>query len=270
MNDKRWRWRRWAIVLLPLLLLSVLYEYAVSSPAKARETLVMPEDACMKDGSLVTHKGGWPKYVYNQTYGWFDTSHFGTGDPAQVIADVRTAVARGGGIVTIIQGIRDNITGYEAYYWVSGEVSEQEILGVAFGIYTDWSWRFEAWQARPPLSLVNPLTPFAIEDLPSQYLGFFAAAHNLTYQQVFACYLGGVKAFATSADPPHFLFGDDVTDEDALEVQRLANESFEPLVKTASGWRHQSWPKEMRLTAVPPTLTTWSFLEETSWYFVAE
>ncbi len=114
------------------------------------------------------------------------------------------------------------------------------------------------------------MTPFAIEDLPSQYLGFFAAAHNLTYQQVFACYLGGVKAFADSSEPPHFLFGDDVTDEDALEVQRLANERFEPLVETNSGWRHQSWPEEMQLTAVPTGLDTWSFLDETTWYFTTE
>jgi hypothetical protein len=32
----------------------------------------------------------------------------------------------------------------------------------------NWSTRFESWQAEPPQGLVGPLTPFAVEDLPSQ------------------------------------------------------------------------------------------------------
>ncbi|HXW00830.1 MAG TPA: hypothetical protein VEC93_20620, partial [Anaerolineae bacterium] len=113
------------------------------------------------------------RYFYSDRYGWFDTGHFGTGNPAQLIANLEAAAKKGGdNIIALSQDVRGGVTGYTAYYLISGKVSSDDVVSVALGVYLDWSIRFEAWQGQLPRSLVGPFTPFSIEDLPTQYLGF--------------------------------------------------------------------------------------------------
>ncbi|GIV78161.1 MAG: hypothetical protein KatS3mg050_2555 [Litorilinea sp.] len=209
-------------------------------------------------------------YLYSERYGWFDTAHFATGDPAQVIRDVHAAVARGGDQVVIQQGLRGGITGYTAYYWVSGRVPRDRILGVALGIYLDWSRRFEAWQNRPPRALLGPFTPFAIEDLPSQYVGFYASAHRLDLAYVLACYLDEMEP--TDEAPPRLTLAADLAGkvEPVLPgIRRLVNRAFTPLVPTPDGWRRVPWPKALRMMPVGSASGLWHFVSEETWYFDA-
>ncbi|MCB9421154.1 MAG: hypothetical protein H6667_15235 [Ardenticatenaceae bacterium] len=257
-------------MLMPLAVLAGLYEYVLGEQRPYKSlNIVLPGRDCLADpshDSEAARKTPWSRYLYNDTYGWFDTSHFNTGHPAQVISDVVTAVQQNGRVITISQGVRDNLTGYSASYWVSGEVDEAEITAVAWSIYVDWSTRFEQWQGEVPRSLAGPFTPFSIEDLPSQYLGFFAAAHRLTYEQVFACYLGGIE-IATD-DPPHFGFEDDPADPNSLpDLLRLRNETFMPLVETEAGWEHLPWPPAMFMATAVSKPDTWFFIADETWYF---
>jgi hypothetical protein len=257
---------------LPLAVMAGLYQYVLGQQQPLKSTyIVIPGRDCPDDPAndpATIRKMPWTHYLYSDTYGWFDTSHFNTGDPAQVISDVVTAVHQNGRVITITQGVRDNLTGYSAAYWVSGDVSQTDVLAVAWGIYADWSMRFETWQGEAPRSLAGPFTPFAIEDLPSQYLGFFAAAHQLTYEQVFACYLGPIE-IATD-DPPHFGLEDDPANPDSLpDLLRLRNETFMPLVETETGWEHLPWPPAMAMTPAISKPDTWFFIADETWYFDA-
>ncbi|MBE2199188.1 MAG: hypothetical protein IAE79_11290 [Anaerolinea sp.] len=257
-------------LVLPVLFLSGMYRYAVGQQAPPEpEVVVLPGGNCPTGQSPKVGEGldaPWPQYLYTGMYGWFDRSHFQTGEPAQVISDVQAAITAGGGVITISQGVRDNLTGYTARYWIAGSVAEPDALRVALGVYLDWSRRFESWQGEPPRSIAGPLTSFAIEDLPSQYVGFFAAARGLSYAQVFGCYLGGMETAV--ADPPHFDFAaNSAESHDLLKMTRLRNDTFTPLVQTEEGWQHRPWPEGMQLTAVGSKPGTWYFLGETTWYF---
>lgn len=256
--------------ILPLMVMAGLYEYVLGQQRPLKSSyIVLPGRDCLDDStsdSEADRKTPWTRYLFNETYGWFDTSHFNTGNPAQVISDVVTAVQGNGRVITISQGVRDNLTGYSASYWVSGDVSQTDVLAAAWGIYADWSIRFETWQDEAPRSIAGPFTPFAIEDLPSQYLGFFAAAHELPYEQVFACYLGGIE-IATDA-PPHFGLEADPADPDSLpDLLRLRNETFMPLVETETGWEHVPWPAAMLMTPAISKPDTWFFIADDTWYF---
>ena len=167
-----------------------------------------------------------------------------------MIDDLQAVVIENGGVITVTQGVRDGLTGYTASYLVSGDVAAEDVVGVALGIYMDWSIRFEGWQAEAPRSLAGPFTPFSIEDLPTQYLGFFAATSNLKLADLFVCYLGHVEA---AEGPPHIQVVDEQTDEmlDLPEVERLTNEGFQPMVTTEVGWQLVSWPVQLRLKPVP-------------------
>lgn len=209
------------------------------------------------------------QYLVSDTYGWFDRSHFNTGQPEQVLRDVATAVASGGGVITIKQGVRNDIAGYTADYYVSGHLAENEITPAALGIYLDWSIRFETWQTQPPQGLFGPLSPFAVEDLPSQYIGFFARANNLSLEQLFACYLGPVRG--SDQGPPDFISITDFpnSNQDQLKllgIERLQNKSFMPLTETPDGWQQVSWPESLLMTSLPSSSLSWGFLADATWY----
>ncbi|MEZ4646781.1 MAG: hypothetical protein R3E31_29325 [Chloroflexota bacterium] len=123
--------------------------------------IVVPAGGNCRDSQSAKSSAGlitpWPHYLYDETYGWFDTSHFHTGNPDKVIDDVKTAVSAGGGVITISQGVRENLTGYTARYWVAGSVAEPDVLHVALGIYLDWSQRFEGWQDNRRVVFAGPL-----------------------------------------------------------------------------------------------------------------
>jgi hypothetical protein len=207
------------------------------------------------------------RYLYSVAYGWFDARHFDSGNPDQVIADVRAAAARGGGIISLRQDVRGGLTGYTGHYLISGDVTEKEVIGVALGIYMDWSGRFEAWQGRPPRSIVGPLTAFSIEDLPSHYVGFFARATGMENAEVFACYLGEVEG--TDITPPHLLFYNeaDPATPTVPRVRHLVNTKFTPLVLTREGWRNVGWPNGMQLVPIDSSSGLWHFEQEETWYF---
>lgn len=207
-------------------------------------------------------------YFYNDAYGWFDTSHFYTGNPAKIIEDVQAAVLSGGDTISITQQVRDGITGYTAYYRISSDVPKDMTTGVALGIYLDWSNRFEAWEESPPHGFFGPFTSFAIEDLPSHYIGFFSTVRGLDPAYVLACYLGGVQA--TDQAPPRLVAPEHLpgsTSSIDVPIQRLTNKSFSPLVWKNGSWRHVPWPRSMRMEAVSSSSGLWQFESDETWYF---
>jgi hypothetical protein len=225
---------------------------------------------CDQDGSgelRLVHPLPDTRYLYNERYGWFDTTHFDAGNPAKVIADVEAAVSSGGGIISISQSVRGGITGYTGHYLVSGDVAPEQINGVSLGIYMDWSIRFEAWQGRLPRGLVGPFTSFAIEDLPTQYIGFIEDATGLQRSVLFACFLGEVKA---AEAPPHLW---PVTEPHTVSngpvlprIKRLTNETFQPMILTQNDWETVSWPEPLRRNPIPSNYSTWLFEMEETWY----
>ncbi len=225
---------------------------------------------CDQDGSSelrLVHPLPKTRYLYNERYGWFDMTHFDAGNPAKVIADVKAAVSSGGGIISISQSVRGGITGYTGHYLVSSDVGPEQTIGVALGIYMDWSYRFEAWQGQLPRSLVGPFTPFAIEDLPTQYLGFIEDSTGLDRSVLFACFLGEVKA---AKAPPHLW---PVTESHTVSngpvlprIKRLTNETFQPMILTENDWETVSWPEPLRRNPIPSDYSTWLFEMEETWY----
>lgn len=225
---------------------------------------------CEQDGRgelLLVHPLPDTRYFYSEDYGWFDVTHFDAGNPAKIIADVEAAVSSGGGILSISQSVRGGITGYTGHYLVSADVDPEQIIGVALGIYMDWSIRFESWQGSLPRSLVGPFTPFAIEDLPTQYIGFIEDATGLQRSVLFACFLGEVKP---AEAPPHLW---PVTEPHTISngpllprIKRLTNETFQAMILTENDWETVRWPEPLRRNPIPSNYSTWLFEMEETWY----
>ncbi|MCA9996386.1 MAG: hypothetical protein KDE56_11595 [Anaerolineales bacterium] len=261
----KWVWWKWFIVMVCLLLGSfaqLTHSYQVAQPV-ALDCNRQAKRASRVTALPHTH------YLFSERFGWFDASHFNTGQPGKVLQDVETAVANGGGVITIQQGVRENITGYKAAYRLSGRLRKADVIPAALGIYLDWSMRFEAWEAGLPRGLVAPFTPFAVEDLPSQYLGFVSYAKKMSLEALFACYIGSVTALEEG--PPDLVLSDEVAGtEGQVGIMRLQNKTFTPMVPTEAGWQRVNWPKPLHMWAMSSSPISWQFLAETTWYFAAD
>lgn len=251
----------WLIVTFAVL---CLIELVVDQDAPAQAiALYLP---CEPRVNVGADSHGNARYWYSDTYGWFDTSHFGAGNPRKLIADVGAAITNGGGYILVKQDVRDGLMGYTAYYYVSDNISQENIIPVALGIFMDWSVRFEEWQQQMPHGLAAQFTSFAIEDLPSHYIGFFAAANQMEYASVFTCYLG--IASATNVAPPHLQLTAASNTSPLPAVSKLQNRTFVPMVQNEAGrWVHVSWPKRMRIFAATADEGMWRFISDKTWYF---
>jgi RHS repeat-associated protein len=209
------------------------------------------------------------RYYFSSTYGWFDSSHFNTGQPAEIIQGVREAVANGGGMVIIDQDLGPST--YMGEYWVSGDVSGKELLGVAYGIYEHWSIGFEEWQDRAYLGLLDAwsASSFAIEDLPSNRLGFFMNAAGLTREETLSL-LGGVTA---TDSVPHFIFPENGMDLGVPpyapnnRIERIYNKEFTPLVPSGNQLQRVPFPEPLTITPISAESGLWEFRGESAKYF---
>lgn len=173
------------------------------------------------------------RYYCNSEYGCFDRSHIGTGDPPDILRQVKHAINSGGGVVVIRGNISTPIPGvsfvFVGYYRISSDLKPEDAEGVALAIYMHWSIGFEAWEGTLP---GGDATSFAIEDLPTHYLSFYMAANNLSREQAFAL-LGAFEG--TEEDP----------------TREVKNYGFNPMVQDEEGnYNEGSWPEAMQITPI--------------------
>jgi hypothetical protein len=133
-----------------------------------------------------------PRYSYSTHCGWIDWSHAGTGMTSRLIQAVQDASdrlrSRGGtrpepvhapGMTS--QALGTTLTEVTANPHIKRPLSADEVLSVALSIFRLTSKAFEF--AQEWTQLIGQ-SSFSEEDLPSNILGFYRAARNLSRQDV--------------------------------------------------------------------------------------
>jgi RHS repeat-associated protein len=231
------------------------YTYGLSNPIKYRDPsghdvdCAIGESGCRqqvaKEKGTYTLPSG--QYLYTQQYGWFDRNHIGAASPKDVIDQVRYSILHGGSEVNVRDGTKGGFR-FRSTYQVVGKdgATEEYINGVALGIYTDFEVRFEFWEG-----LIAPFTPYttmyAIEDLPSDYLGFAMAAKDLTLEQAFAhLEPDSSKVTGTNTDPP----------------RSWDNSQKNYWISPKVNGVNVSWPQELAITPIGlgDGVTAWGFV----------
>jgi RHS repeat-associated protein len=134
-------------------------------------------------------------YLFSSRYGWIGRGHALPGLAREVISKVTQKVRTGGGAIVLgpqpSVRLAPGIYGvyYERRYSISPKVAPEQINGVARGIYEDAGIRYEKWQSGFPFGT----SPFANEDLPSNYLGFVQALRGWSEERTVS-YLGDLTA----------------------------------------------------------------------------
>jgi RHS repeat-associated protein len=242
------------------------YLYVANNPLRYTDPSghCPPGTPCLDVG-----KGGgeepFSQYMYTR-YGWIDFSHVGVGSPSGLIQSVAAKSAVGGGELTYRSGICGEWNGislylqFEATYRVEGELLGDQIVPVALGIFEDFSDRFESWQATfwPLPRLVK--SSFAIEDYPSNFVGFYMAATGQVSELDFVFRTLGGGVTPPGSEPPDDFWG-------CRGSSNLKNDSFQPKVLDDRGnWVHTQWPGAMQRmvdSMITDESGLWSYVSHT-------
>jgi hypothetical protein len=182
---------------------------------------------------------------------YFDKSHINGGKKTggEIYAQVRSAIASGGGSFTINRPLgRHGIypVSYHANYSVTGNATEDQATGIALAIYMDFEFGYELFQGEMSFGIYGSLqeSAFAIEDFPSDYVGFYAAVHeDFETSQVLRT-IGPVEA--ADGTPPR-----STCLQPACDRHDLKNVDFAGMtrkVESNGRWVNVPWPEELQIT----------------------
>lgn len=197
-----------------------------------------------------------PYYLFNEKYGWIDRGHALPGLAYNVISLVTQKVIDGGGPMPIPPQAAGPLIGgkalvyYERTYWISPKVTPDQIVGVALGIYEDAGRRWEEWQGGFPIGTSR----YALEDLPSNYLGFVRAANGWSESYAYS-FLGKMNAVGAKVQP-HCAWGNC---QGSSQPKLPNNYEHQPLVLSGGQWVHVAWPNELQITPISSSADTWLF-----------
>jgi RHS repeat-associated protein len=227
-----------------------------------------PIDPRQRLQNLIEHY----RYLRTENYGWFDIGH--ANPKNRLFRDVRAA-AKTGDEVQAGGRVRGPFEFY-AYYWVE-KLNDDQIEGVALGIFKDLSFRVEKWQGEFPFGFGEG-TSFAIEDYPSNYIGFLAAVRNqgqatkVDSVELIIDYLGPVEW--TNEPPPH---SDTLPDSicEGLDpfvcvktmeryTTEVKNYEFTPRIEVAPlVFENRPWPcNDLIIQPISSGPDTWHFIRE--------
>lgn len=219
-------------------------------------------------GPCIPASNGQRYFVTNYYRFTIDVSHFESGMQRgrEILKDLDAGRA--------LTAVRDQIRslpgagafGYTSVYIVVRHpTTRAERESIAWGIYLHSQRLFERWQGSGWLSLGNEWlhgSSYATEDLPSDYLGFFAAARypylsSETALKMIALQLGG--GVWSDTEPPHarflgYRYKRAARGTVAIPLSwgdlRLKNHFATPRVEGANGWYNVAWPASLSISPI--------------------
>ncbi len=243
------------------------YSYVLNSP-------IMKNDPTGHDAEI-DDAGYYPDWwfdeeirrIYVEGYGVFDKEHIlrGYNTAEYIFAQLRDVVENGGG--EIILG-----TDFVKKYKISGDISEDDFVGIALGIYMDFELSYESFQAGGGKGFLNRFSGFAPEDLPSNYIGFWAYASGKSYDEIPAILrsLGevsvhnsilGDRGGSLVFNKTRYQQIDPLDAGTSFYLSVPRNYSFDPMAPRVDGegvhWENVPWPEELQLTPIGSGKSTW-------------
>jgi len=191
-------------------------------------------------------------YIVNGFY--FDYNHIigGRTDAQRLIKQIQTTIANGGGEITFERQLRHLFT-YKATYWISGEIPQGDVQDVSLAIFMDFEFGWEMWQGGILWGKVAH-SSFAVEDFPSDYIGFYDATHSEDYMDALS-QLGSVMP-ANDEPPRSSCIGPSC---DSFNVKNWDFNGFTPKKRINGEWQNVPWPDSLQMTPIR---------DRNYWYYV--
>ena len=183
------------------------------------------------------------RYFCNTSFGCFDRSHFGAGNPERTLLQVRRVIKEGGGNVSV-HGSFTTAGSYETTYWVEGGQSAYVAMNIALGILMDWTEGFEQFELEALAGTTYFGTYNSIEDRPSNYISWLIGFGLFTEEEAFG-YLGPMSV-VSEAEVPRWQKNFEFTPRVPLQVMGVT-----------IGYANVPWPDDLAVTPIAASPTTW-------------
>ena len=214
--------------------------------------------------------------VFVQDYGVFDTGHVLRGYRSGLFLteQLDSALANGGGTLPEPPASDSKLfDSYAVNYQVSGDISPDQLMGVLLGIYMDFEIGYETLQG----SRLDFYSSFAPEDLPSDYIGFWAAVNG--YPQDALPFLLEELGNVSPWENGSLLVGlDGLTPFAAMPTSIPRNHEFTPMAPVVTitplivvlgdsvdhiriEWQNVPWPEKFQMTPIGSSEDTWLKME---------
>lgn len=224
------------------------YQYTHGNPINWTDPsgYCIPDYDCPNAEEFISLKES--KYWYSEQYGWFDRAHLNFANPKTVLRNVK--LNRSGGTFFVDDSVGEGAYAFlfRAEYEILKPLTDEQINGVTLGILQDFSIEFEHAQlSTQPIAGDGAIsTWFAIEDLPSNQIGFIAA--NLPGVSVEMILFGKLDARPHGKEPPH----------SGIYPDPSRNFEFKPLIPDSNGgYEHIDFPTECQLQPIDDTSGLW-------------
>lgn len=208
-------------------------------------------------------------FVFVEGYGIFDIAHMRRGwrSAEYLVRMYQLALEQDGWVFDLVSH-GDNfpvpIPDYIVPYSVSGMVTQDQMVGVLYGIYTDFEYSYEKHQGKR----VDFISSFTPEDLPSDHIGFWAYMNEIDFDEIpFVLEsLGKVSPTLSST------LAVDITTSGGQTAIIPFPKNYEflpmaPLTTNYGGgmseirWQNVSWPSRLEIVPIPSGPGTWQRVE---------
>ncbi len=253
------------------------YSYVLNSPLKYTDPDGHKECEYANDCSPPPSLPSWwtdadTTRVAVMDYGLFDIKHIRRGYRSGLffMEQLDAAISNGGGNLPVPPSSAGNLLwgDYIVDYWVSGDISDDQIMGVLFGMYMDFEYGYETNQGQRP----DLFSSFAPEDLPSDYIGFWAAVNGYSIDAVpyILENLGNVTPYPFGGDMGQIVFDFWVEGQIPYSIPRnyeftpmspQVNEGIGPFSFTTMNWGNVAWPSYLHVTPIRSSNNTWARID---------
>ena len=210
---------------------------------------------------------GGTRFYCTENYGCFDTGHINPGKVDEVLRDIERYLQTKQ-LIDMRGGFGPD-SGFVAYYSVSEGLTPEQKQGVALGILMDYEIRWERLQGTIPFG-PGGASSFAIEDLPSDYLGYIIGFNYCPEERNDAIFdlfelLGGARPVESIPHPTTQIMWTEasripqegsVMNTYVMNIP-IPNREFTPLVEIDGEWQNIAWPEELRLTSIDSSSGLW-------------
>ncbi len=169
----------------------------------------------------------------------------------------------GGDFIFRSKDNRRNYNDYIEHYGIPGGLSEDQITGIALGIYMDFEVAYETYQRRGGTGLTGRGGAFAPEDLPSDYIGAWAFINGYALDDIPGILesLGNVNTYRSPLGEKGGSLVLNYSPIWGVTIPR--NNEFTPMAPQSTyfglgvKWENVPWPQELQIAPIESSNTTW-------------
>ena len=240
------------------------FSYTLNNPLNYKDFSGHDPWWCSDASCIAKHTYNTPSWwndsgrYYIEGYSHFDKKHIlrGYDHATSILNKIANAVSSGGGLIDIPRKKKgDSVVNQLA--WIYPQLAPEEQKQVALALSLEIEVKFEAWQGS---HLLEQISSFAPEDLPSVYIGAWAAVNGYDENDIPSILQALGQPYPDRETVGAYYMGWYEDGSGGYSYGFIKNYKHTPVVEASTGrripprkiWINRTWPLWLDTGLVPP------------------